>query len=88
MTVNGAEVNAAYANGKVTYTPAADMADGKVTVTVTVKRADEKETSKTWSFTIGEATFQRYFGQLHSHTQYSDGAWLAGKRTGLCQESA
>ena len=74
MTVNGAEVNAAYANGKVTYTPAADMADGKVTVTVTVKRADKKETSKTWSFTIGEATFQRYFGQLHSHTQYSDGA--------------
>ena len=74
MTVNGAEVNAAYANGKVTYTPAAAMADGKVTVTVTVKRADEKETSKTWSFTIGEATFQRYFGQLHSHTQYSDGA--------------
>ena len=74
MTVNGAEVDAAYANGKVTYTPAADMADGKVTVTVTVKRADKKETSKTWSFTIGEATFQRYFGQLHSHTQYSDGA--------------
>ena len=74
MTVNGEKVDAAYADGKVTYTPAANMADGKVTVTVTVKRADEKETSKTWSFTIGEATFQRYFGQLHSHTQYSDGA--------------
>ena len=74
MTVNSEKVDAAYANGKVTYTPAAAMADGKVTVTVTVKRADEKETSKTWSFTIGEATFQRYFGQLHSHTQYSDGA--------------
>ena len=74
MTVNNEKVDAVYANGKVTYTPAADMADGKVTVTVTVKRADEKETSKTWSFTIGEATFQRYFGQLHSHTQYSDGA--------------
>lgn len=74
MTVNSEKVDAVYANGKVTYTPAADMADGKVTVTVTVKRADEKETSKTWSFTIGEATFQRYFGQLHSHTQYSDGA--------------
>ena len=74
MTVNGEKVDAAYANGEVTYTPAAAMADGKVTVTVTVKRADNKETSKTWSFTIGEATFQRYFGQLHSHTQYSDGA--------------
>ena len=56
MTVNGTEVKTTYADGKVTYTPAADMADGKVTVTVTVKRADEKETSKTWSFTIGEAT--------------------------------
>ena len=74
MTVNSEKVDAVYANGKVTYTPAAAMADGKVTVTVTVKRADNKETSKTWSFTIGEATFQRYFGQLHSHTQYSDGA--------------
>ena len=74
MTVNSEKVDAVYADGKVTYTPAAAMADGKVTVTVTVKRADEKETSKTWSFTIGEATFQRYFGQLHSHTQYSDGA--------------
>ena len=74
MTVNSEKVDAVYADGKITYTPAAAMADGKVTVTVTVKRADEKETSKTWSFTIGEATFQRYFGQLHSHTQYSDGA--------------
>ena len=74
MTVNSEKVNAAYADGKVTYTPAAAMADGRVTVTVTVTRADEKTTSKTWSFTIGEAAYQRYFGQLHSHTQYSDGA--------------
>ena len=74
MTVNNETVNASYADGKVTYTPAAALADGRITVTVTVKRADGKEASKTWSFTIGEATFQRYFGQLHSHTQYSDGA--------------
>ena len=74
MTVNNETVNASYADGKLTYTPAAALADGRVTVTVTVKRADGKEASKTWSFTIGEATFQRYFGQLHSHTQYSDGA--------------
>ena len=74
MTVNNETVNASYADGKVTYTPAADLADGKVTVTVTVTRADSKTTSKTWSFTIGEALFQKYFGQLHSHTQYSDGA--------------
>ena len=74
MTVNSEKVDAVYADGKVTYTPAAAMADGKVTVTVTVTRADGKTTSKAWSFTIGTAEFQLYFGQLHSHTQYSDGA--------------
>ena len=74
MTVNGEKVNAVYQGGKVTYTPAADMADGKVTVTVTVTRADKKTAEKTWSFTVGEAKSRLYFGQLHSHTQYSDGS--------------
>ena len=74
MTVNGEKVSAVYQGGKVTYTPAADMADGKVTVTVTVTRADKKTAEKTWSFTVGEAKSRLYFGQLHSHTQYSDGS--------------
>lgn len=75
MTVNGQTVNAAYADGAVTYTPAADLADGRVTVEVTVKRSDDKVGTKTWSFTVGEAQFAAYFGQLHSHTaEYSDGA--------------
>lgn len=75
MTVNGQTVEATYANGTVTYTPAADLADGRVTVEVTVKRSDDKVGTKTWSFTVGEAQFAAYFGQLHSHTaEYSDGA--------------
>ena len=74
MTVNNETVDAVYANGKITYTPTADLADGKVSVTVTVKREDEKEAVRTWSFTVGEARSRLYFGQLHSHTQYSDGA--------------
>lgn len=75
MTVNGQTVNAAYADGAVTYTPAADLADGRVTVEVTVKRSDDKVGTKTWSFTVGEAQFAAYFGQLHSHTaEYSDGS--------------
>ena len=53
MTVNGAEVEAVYADGKVSYTPAEDMADGRVSVTVTVTRADGKASSKSWSFTVG-----------------------------------
>ncbi len=75
MTVNGQTVNAKYENGTVTYTPASDLADGRVTVVVTVKRADNKDGTKTWSFTVGEAQFAAYFGQLHSHTgEYSDGS--------------
>ena len=74
LNVNGTDVKAAYAEGKVTYTPAADLADGKTTVTLTVTRADGKSASRSWSFTVGEAKNQLYFGQLHSHTQYSDGA--------------
>ena len=76
MMVQGVEVTPTYdaATGKVTYTPAQDMADGKVVVSLTVKRDDSKEVTKTWSFTVGKAQFTAYFGQLHSHTQYSDGS--------------
>ena len=74
MTVNGQKVNAVYAGGRLTYTPAADMTDGRTNVTVTVTRADGKTASFSWFFTVGQAQYQLYFGQLHSHTQYSDGA--------------
>ena len=74
MTVGGEAVEAVYAGGVISYTPAADMTDGRTTVTVTVQRADGKEATKSWSFTVGTAQFQLYFGQLHSHTQYSDGS--------------
>ena len=74
LKINGEPVDADYTDGKVTYIPAADMADGKVQVSLTVTRADGKSAAAEWSFTVGEATYQRYFGQLHGHTQYSDGA--------------
>ena len=77
VTVNGEAVEAVYdeETGLVSYTPTEDMADGRTTVTVTVVRADDKEATKTWSFTVGEARYQLYFGQLHSHTgEYSDGS--------------
>ncbi|MBE6951669.1 MAG: hypothetical protein E7451_10105, partial [Ruminococcaceae bacterium] len=74
MTVNGEAVEAVYADGIVSWTSETDMADGRTTVTVTVTRADGKTAEKTWSFTVGEAQFSLYFGQLHSHTTYSDGS--------------
>ena len=74
MTVANAPVDAVYAGGTVTYTPAEDLAEGRTSVTVTVTRADGKVATKTWSFTVGVSTQQLYFGQLHSHTTYSDGS--------------
>ena len=75
MKVNDTAVEASYADGKVSYTPAEDMADGRVNVTVTVTRTDGKTAEKSWSFTVGEAQYQLYYGQLHSHTgEYSDGS--------------
>ena len=74
MAVNGTAVTPEYAGGRVTYTPAADMADGRTEVKVTATRADGKSAEFSWFFTVGKTTYQLYFGQLHSHTQYSDGS--------------
>ena len=74
MTVNGTAVKATVANGKISYTPDKDMADGRVDVQVTVTRTDGKTATLNWYFIVGKAQYQRYFGQLHSHTQYSDGS--------------
>ena len=74
MTVNGTAVTPVYAGGRVTYTPAADMADGRTEVKVTATRADDKSAEFSWFFTVGKTTYQLYFGQLHGHTQYSDGS--------------
>ena len=74
MTVNGTAVTPVYAGGRVTYTPAADMADGRTEVKVTATRADGKSAEFSWFFTVGKTQYQLYFGQLHGHTQYSDGA--------------
>ena len=74
MQVNGKTVEATFADGVLSYTPAAELADGRVTVDVSVKRADNVSAEKSWSFIVGSSAFQHYFGQLHSHTTYSDGS--------------
>ena len=74
MTLNGEAVTPTYEEGVISYQAAEAMPDGRVNVTITVKRADGKEASKSWAFTVGTAQYQLYFGQLHSHTTYSDGS--------------
>lgn len=74
MTINGEVVQAALKDGVISYKPAEAMRDGRTSVKLTVTRADGVVGSKTWSFIVGEDTMQLYFGQLHSHTAYSDGS--------------
>ena len=74
MLVNDAAVTPTISGNTATYTPNKDFADGKVTVSVKITRKDGKSQTLNWSFTIGEASYRLYFGELHSHTaQYSDG---------------
>ena len=75
MTVAGKEVKAVYQNGKITYTPEAALADGRTEVTVKITRAEDGISAETsWKFTVGEPKYNLYFGQMHSHTEYSDGS--------------
>ena len=75
LKVGDKAVTPTVAENKASYKPDTDMANGRVTVTATVTRADNQSATKTWTFTIGTAEYQLYFGQLHSHTaEYSDGA--------------
>ena len=74
MTVNGEDVIPSYNEGLISYMAESEMEEGRTTVSITVTRADGKEATKSWSFTVGTATYQLYFGQLHSHTTYSDGS--------------
>jgi len=75
MTVEGKQVSAEYKNGKITYTPDAALVDGRVEVVVELTRAEDNVSAKTsWKFTVGEPNYNLYFGQMHSHTEYSDGS--------------
>ncbi len=74
MTVNGEDVIPSYNEGLISYMAESEMEEGRTTVSITVTRADGKEATKSWSFTVGTARYQLYFGQLHSHTTYSDGS--------------
>lgn len=51
------------------------LQDGIYNATVTIVREDSQSTTATWNFTVGQAQYKAYFGQLHAHTaQYSDGS--------------
>ncbi|MDB1931758.1 Ig-like domain-containing protein [Clostridium tertium] len=60
-------------NQTIKYSVAEDLADGTHGVLVEVKDNLGNLTSQEWKFTVGEVKKNLYFGQLHSHTNISDG---------------
>ncbi len=74
MTLDGAAAAAVLRGGWAAFTPAYALSDGVHTVSLRVTRADGKTVEKAWEFCVGERPVKAYFGQLHSHTEYSDGA--------------
>ncbi len=76
LMLNGVSYDMNFADGEATFTPKAALQEGKVTAKISItdatgtKIADDYD----WSFYIGEAQYRHYYGQIHSHTNYSDGA--------------
>ena len=65
MTVSG---------NKAIYAVQEAMEDGRVQASIVITREDEISSEPyAWSFYIGEPLYNFYFGQLHAHTNYSDG---------------
>ncbi|MEG1001753.1 MAG: CehA/McbA family metallohydrolase [Clostridium sp.] len=57
----------------IKYLVEEDLKDGLYTVAIEVSDKLNNKTFKNWSFTVGKSSKNLYFGQLHSHSNLSDG---------------
>ena len=74
----------------VKYTPKTDLSEGNHTVKVTLNDtvSEENSTIKEWSFYVGEENLNHYYGNLHSHTNYSDGQGYASEAYAYARDKA
>ena len=56
------------------WKPEGPLSSERVSVSVSIVRADGKTARESWNFSRGRQSERLFFGQLHSHTTYSDGA--------------
>ena len=75
LLLDGVDVSANISkeNQTIKYSVSEDLSDGTHIVLVEVKDTLGNLTSQEWKFTVGEVQKNLYFGQLHSHTNISDG---------------
>ncbi len=76
LSLNGeAPIKMTISGNSAIYQPKTNMKDGKVKASVIITREDKVASEAyEWAFFIGEPLYNFYFGQLHSHTNYSDGS--------------
>lgn len=58
---------------KVKYIPDSDLAKGNHVVKIEVSDKKGNKGEYIWSFSVGQEEYNHYYGQIHSHTNYSDG---------------
>lgn len=57
----------------VSYTPEQDLSEGSHSVRLEVSDTKGNKSEKSWTFNVGNETYNLYFGQLHAHSNFSDG---------------
>ena len=59
----------------IRYTPETDLSEGTHNLKLELEDSSDQKsrTTKEWSFYVGEEEINTYFGQIHSHTNLSDG---------------
>lgn len=79
LSLDGVDVtsSATYKENAISYMIDEQLEDGSHSATVEVSDILGNETVRTWTFTIGDEEYKYYRGQLHSHTNYSDGTGTA-----------
>lgn len=65
--------SATYKTDAISYTIDDELENGNHSATVEISDTLGNKTTRTWSFFIGQEEYNYYRGQLHSHTNYSDG---------------
>jgi hypothetical protein len=58
---------------RIEYLPTSDLTKGPHTAKLEVSDNKNNLTTKIWNFTIGDELFNHYYGQIHAHTNISDG---------------
>lgn len=74
----------------IKYIPETDLNEGNHVVKITLNDIVSKENtvSEEWSFYVGEEKVNHYYGNLHSHTNYSDGIGTASEAYKYARDEA